>query len=82
VFVSCVDQDEVDRLWDALSDGGEQLQCGWVTDRSGLTWQIIPTALMALLSDPDPGRADRAMQAMLAMQKIDVAELERAASGP
>jgi predicted 3-demethylubiquinone-9 3-methyltransferase (glyoxalase superfamily) len=77
--VSCENQDEVDYFWKALTDGGEESQCGWLKDRYGLSWQIIPTALYRLLGDPDPGRAQRAMEAMLQMQKIDVATLERAA---
>ena len=77
--VSCGSQDEVDHFWKALTDGGEESQCGWLKDRYGLSWQIIPTALHELLGDPDPGRAGRAMQAMLQMQKIDIAELQRAA---
>jgi predicted 3-demethylubiquinone-9 3-methyltransferase (glyoxalase superfamily) len=78
--VDCADQAEVDRLWDALtSNGGEESVCGWLKDRYGLSWQIIPHRLGELLSDPDPGRAQRAMEAMLKMVKIDVAELERAA---
>ena len=79
-LVRCESQDEVDYFWNALTaDGGEESQCGWLKDRFGLSWQIIPNRLMELLGDPDPGRSQRAMQAMLQMQKIDVAELERAA---
>jgi predicted 3-demethylubiquinone-9 3-methyltransferase (glyoxalase superfamily) len=80
LFVRCESQEEVDYFWNALTaDGGEESQCGWLKDRFGLSWQIIPNRLMEALSDPDPGRAQRAMQAMLQMQKIDVAEIERAA---
>lgn len=79
--VSCVDQAEVDRLWDALTDGGEPGQCGWLKDRWGLSWQIVPARLPQLLGDPDRGRAGRAMQAMLTMRKLDIAALERAADG-
>ena len=79
--VSCETQDEVDRYWYALSDGGEEGPCGWLKDRFGLSWQIVPTALPRLLSDPDRERANRAMQAMLQMRKLDIAELERAAAG-
>lgn len=80
LFVTCDDQAEVDRLWDALTaDGGQESQCGWLKDRFGLSWQIIPQALMDLMGDPDPGRAQRAMQAMLGMRKIDVAALHAAA---
>lgn len=77
--VSVPDQAECDRVWDALlADGGEEGQCGWLTDRWGLSWQVIPTDLPALLSDPDPARAGAAMTAMLAMSKIDVAALHAA----
>ena len=79
LLVHCQSQDEVDRYWSALADGGETLQCGWVTDRFGVTWQIVPDRLNELLADPDPARADRAMQAMLKMDKIDIAALEAAA---
>jgi predicted 3-demethylubiquinone-9 3-methyltransferase (glyoxalase superfamily) len=78
-YVHCENQDEVDRLWDQLADGGEIQACGWVTDRYGLTWQIIPDRLMELISDPDPGRSSRAMQAMLRMDKIEIKALEDAA---
>ena len=75
--VSCTDQAEVDRLWSALTaDGGEESMCGWLKDRFGLSWQIIPERMGELLSDPDPERSQRAMQAMLKMQKIDVQALE------
>ena len=78
--VHCKDQDEVDQLWKQLTEGGEESQCGWLKDRFGLSWQIIPERMGELLSDPDPGRAQRAMQAMLQMQKIDVKVLEDAAN--
>jgi predicted 3-demethylubiquinone-9 3-methyltransferase (glyoxalase superfamily) len=82
LFVSCENQAEVDDLWQKLTaNGGSESQCGWLQDRFGLSWQIIPTALPKLLGDPDPARAQRAMQAMLAMKKIDVAGLEAAAQG-
>jgi predicted 3-demethylubiquinone-9 3-methyltransferase (glyoxalase superfamily) len=79
--IMCADQDEVDHYWSRLSDGGEKGPCGWVKDRFGVSWQVNPTRLQELIDDPDPGRAQRAMQAMLRTQKIDIAELERAADG-
>jgi predicted 3-demethylubiquinone-9 3-methyltransferase (glyoxalase superfamily) len=79
--VDCADQAEVDRLWDALTEGGAPERCGWLKDRYGISWQIVPAALPRLLGDPDPARAARALQAMLGMTKIDVAALERAAAG-
>lgn len=79
--VSCKDQDEVDRYWDALTEGGEEGPCGWLKDKFGVSWQIVPEALPRLLGDPDPERAQRAMAAMLQMKKIDVSELEAAAGG-
>jgi predicted 3-demethylubiquinone-9 3-methyltransferase (glyoxalase superfamily) len=78
--VECEDQSEVDRLWDALTtSGGEPGPCGWLKDRFGLSWQIVPRQLNELVADPDLERARRAMEAMLKMGKIDVAELQRAA---
>jgi predicted 3-demethylubiquinone-9 3-methyltransferase (glyoxalase superfamily) len=78
--VSCADQDEVDRFWSALSEGGEEGPCGWLKDRYGVSWQVIPTELPELLNDPDPDKAQRAMKAMLGMGKIDVAALREAAA--
>lgn len=79
-MIECQDQAEVDRLWGALTaSGGEESVCGWLKDRFGLSWQIIPRRLLELNSDPDPERARRAFEAMLKMVKIDIAELERAA---
>ena len=78
-MVECADQDEVDYYWNALSEGGEQAPCGWLKDRYGLSWQIVPTALLELTADPDRERADRVFAAMLQMKKIDIAELYRAA---
>lgn len=78
--VSCAGQAEVDHYWYSLTaDGGEEGQCAWLKDKYGLSWQIVPTALMELLSDPDPGRARRATEAMLQMRKIDIAALRAAA---
>jgi predicted 3-demethylubiquinone-9 3-methyltransferase (glyoxalase superfamily) len=82
IAVMCDDQAEVDRLWDALTaNGGEPSVCGWLKDRFGLSWQVFPRRLQELLSDPDPDRARRAMEAMLKMTKIETAELEAAADG-
>jgi predicted 3-demethylubiquinone-9 3-methyltransferase (glyoxalase superfamily) len=80
--IDCADQAEVDRLWDALSsNGGETLQCGWVRDRYGVSWQIVPTVMLQWLGGPDPAGAKRAMQAMMGMTKLNIAELRRAYEG-
>ena len=81
LFVSCQTQEEVDELWEKLSEGGEKEQCGWVRDKFGVSWQIIPTALMELMNDPDPEKSQRVVQAMLQMSKIDIAGLQRAYEG-
>lgn len=78
--IRCKDQDEVDAYWDALTDGGEEGPCGWLKDRFGLSWQVVPERLVELLSDSDPERSQRAMGAMLGMRKIVVDELEQAAA--
>jgi predicted 3-demethylubiquinone-9 3-methyltransferase (glyoxalase superfamily) len=81
-FIDCEDQAEVDRLWDALSaNGGTPIQCGWIKDRYGVPWQIVPKVMLRLLGDPDPAKAQRAMQAMMKMVKLDIAALQRAADG-
>jgi len=77
-FVNCETQEEVDTLWEKLTAGGEESQCGWLKDKFGLSWQIIPTALGELLGDPDSEKTGRVMQAMLQMKKIDVATLRQA----
>jgi predicted 3-demethylubiquinone-9 3-methyltransferase (glyoxalase superfamily) len=78
--VTCETQDEVDRYWSTLSEGGEEGPCGWLKDRFGLSWQIVPTALPRLLTNPDRETSQRVMAAMLGMRKLDIAELERAAA--
>jgi predicted 3-demethylubiquinone-9 3-methyltransferase (glyoxalase superfamily) len=78
LLINCADQDEVDYYWTKLSEGGEEGQCGWLKDRYGLSWQVIPAALGELLSDPDEDRAQRAMKAMLGMKKIDAAAIQAA----
>ena len=79
-FVSCENQEEVDSYWSKLSEGGEEGPCGWLKDRYGLSWQVVPRRLTELLGDPDREKAQRVMQAMLQMKKIEIDELERAAA--
>lgn len=82
IAVSCKDQAEIDKLWDALSEGGHVLSCGWITDKYGITWQIMPENLDAMMSDPDPTKAERVSAAMLDMDgKLDLGELEKAYRG-
>ena len=78
---NCETQEEVDRLWQALSEGGQEVQCGWVTDRFGVSWQIVPTALPDMLCSADAAAAQRAFTAMLGMKKLDIAALQRAYEG-
>ena len=80
-FIDCQSQAEVDYYWDRLSAGGSIQQCGWLKDRFGVSWQVIPTALIEMLGDPDRDKANRVMQAMLQMKKIDIAELKAARDG-
>ena len=80
-FVNCETQQEVDELWEKLSEGGKKERCGWLKDRYGLSWQIIPTILGKMLQDPDPEKAKRVMQAMLQMDKIDIQRLKQAHEG-
>lgn len=81
-YVDCADQKEVDYYWSRLTaDGGQESQCGWLKDKFGLSWQIVPRVLTELLNDPDKGRRDRALKAMLQMKKLDVAALQNAAEG-
>jgi predicted 3-demethylubiquinone-9 3-methyltransferase (glyoxalase superfamily) len=79
--IHCAAQDEVDYYWNRLSEGGKEVACGWLTDKYGVSWQVIPTVLMDMLSDPDPEKAKRATEAMLAMTKLDIAELQKAYAG-
>lgn len=79
--VDCEDQSAVDRYWAALTDGGSESQCGWLKDRFGLSWQVIPSILPSLIAGPDPQGSQRAMQAMLGMRKLDIAELQKAYDG-
>lgn len=81
MLITCGSQEEVDYYWDRLGAGGKVMECGWVTDKFGVTWQVIPAVLMELLSDPDREKANRVMQAMLQMVKIDIATLQQAAKG-
>lgn len=79
--INCEDQAEVDYFWEKLTDGGEESQCGWLRDRFGLSWQVVPKGMEEVFSDPDPKRAQRAMEAMLKMGKLDIAALRAAADG-
>jgi predicted 3-demethylubiquinone-9 3-methyltransferase (glyoxalase superfamily) len=79
--INCETQEEIDYYWERLSEGGEEGPCGWLKDRCGLSWQVVPTGMEDLFADQDPERAQRAMQAMLGMGKLDIAALRRAADG-
>jgi predicted 3-demethylubiquinone-9 3-methyltransferase (glyoxalase superfamily) len=79
--ISCEDQDEVDYYWEKLTDGGEEGKCGWLTDRFGLSWQVIPQGMGEIFGSSDPEGAQRAMKAMFGMRKLDIGELRRAAEG-
>jgi predicted 3-demethylubiquinone-9 3-methyltransferase (glyoxalase superfamily) len=82
LFVKCEAQEEVDTLWEKLSDGGEKLRCGWLTDKYGVTWQIVPTVLGDMLQDPDARKAKRVMEAMMKMTKLDIGLLKQAYEQP
>jgi predicted 3-demethylubiquinone-9 3-methyltransferase (glyoxalase superfamily) len=79
--IECETQDDIDFYWERLSEGGRESQCGWLKDRYGLSWQVVPTGMEELFDDPDPRRAERAMKAMLGMGKLDIAALREAADG-
>src|SRR5205823_5787687 len=79
LVVSCETQEEVDHFWEKLSEGGQKSQCGWLTDRFGLSWQVTPTILGTLMADKDPARSKRVMEAMMGMQKLDIKALKQAA---
>lgn len=81
LLINCADQDEVDFYWSRLSEGGEEGPCGWLRDKYGVSWQVVPEAMEAILTDPDPARGERAMKAMFGMKKLDVAVLRAAADG-
>jgi predicted 3-demethylubiquinone-9 3-methyltransferase (glyoxalase superfamily) len=82
LFVNCDSQEEIDELWERLSEGGEKGPCGWLTDRFGVSWQIVPRVLGAFLSDPDPEKAQRVMDAMLQMTKLEIKTLQQAHDHP
>jgi len=81
LMINCETQDEIDYYWERLTEGGEESQCGWLKDRYGLSWQVVPTGMDEVFSDPDPERARRAMEALLKMRKLDIAALRSAADG-
>jgi predicted 3-demethylubiquinone-9 3-methyltransferase (glyoxalase superfamily) len=81
LFVSCDTQAEIDRYWSKLTEGGKEVQCGWLVDKFGVSWQIVPRVLMPMLTDKDRAKASRAMQAMMQMKKFDIAALKRAHEG-
>jgi predicted 3-demethylubiquinone-9 3-methyltransferase (glyoxalase superfamily) len=81
LMINCETQEEIDYYWERLTEGGEESQCGWLKDRYGLSWQVVPTGMDEVFSDPDPERARRAMEALLKMRKLDIAALRSAADG-
>ena len=78
IVIRCDTQEEIDSLWEKLSEGGEQVQCGWLTDKFGVSWQIVPSILGKLMSDPDPRKSQNVMKALLPMKKLDIAKLQEA----
>ena len=82
LVVKCETQEEVDHFWERLSAGGQEVQCGWLKDKFGLSWQVVPTALVEMLQDKDPQKAKRVMAAMLKMKKISIEPLRQAYEGP
>ena len=80
-IIDCATQEEIDHFWDAFADGGQTMQCGWITDKFGVTWQVVPAALNKMLTDKDPAKAKRAMEAMLEMIKLDINALKKAYDG-
>jgi len=81
MLVNCESQEEVDYFWEKLSAGGQEVECGWLKDKYGLSWQVTPTKLLEYIKDPDQAKADRVMAAMMTMKKIDIAALDRAYEG-
>jgi predicted 3-demethylubiquinone-9 3-methyltransferase (glyoxalase superfamily) len=81
IVVECADQAEVDYYWDRLTEGGQEVACGWLTDKYGFSWQVVPTALLEMISDPDRAKASRALAAMMTMKKFDIAALTDAYNG-
>jgi predicted 3-demethylubiquinone-9 3-methyltransferase (glyoxalase superfamily) len=81
LMVNCKTQKEIDRMWEKLSEGGQEVQCGWIKDRYGLSWQIVPAALSKMMTDPDPERSTRVLKALLDMKKLDLKELKRVYRG-
>ena len=81
LLINCKDQDEVDYYWEKLTDGGNEVECGWLKDRFGLSWQVVPTIMFELMADKDPAKRERVMKAMLQMVKMDAGALKRAAEG-
>jgi len=81
LLINCADQDEIDYYWSKLIEGGEESQCGWLKDKFGLSWQVVPADYHVLMNDPDRARVDRAMQAVLGMKKLDIAAINAAADG-
>jgi len=81
IVIPCADQDEVDYYWARLSEGGQEVACGWVRDKYGVSWQVVPTVLLDMITDPDPEKARRAAAAMLTMTKLDIAALQQAYAG-
>ncbi|MGZ4651168.1 MAG: VOC family protein [Kineosporiaceae bacterium] len=79
--INCADQEEVDHYWERLTNGGSEVQCGWLTDRYGVSWQVVPPGMAEIFADPDTARAQRAVQAMFGMKKLDLAALRAAADG-